>query len=584
MRVFEEFWTFVAAVGATLVLVALAAVLLSYFNPQQPLDHAKAAFYPLVKPANATHVLLGVKPYADGVAVVSVAYQHGGRWVEVPTRPTTVNKTAWLNTTDGRAVAVPCGSNVTVVTRYGSASRALSFYTACLQRDVERRTSAESILQQLLDYAAYVSNYLIYQSVPAVAAYLKFSSTIRIIFEVTLIEIGLQNIAPFPLMVYNISTTTQPGDLWPGQRVYTDLFTLMPQEIKPVYNIIPYENRFTAYRWLHIVAHWNETLTVWINGVLIYNGTFRSFSTTSPQGFGVGFDASTKKLTVTLVDHSYNTNRVQIDVKPGVSEWSGWAYWGQAWLPSSNFGYVKSFYVMPGGVKAGQYIGVIPPFRVYSVYAVYNGSGVVASWLDPKCGFGDECLQTAFYRQPGTYQLPVNVTLIWNSTGVYLRNKYGTTKGSIPFRIELDVSNAYRYELNFTSRYAKKLLYCRPCYFYYTCCYYNATTLGIFTLKYNNQTVAYDAYYGHTIYGRTENQPPRSGGEIWPMGDYRSGCYPKVDVIPLGQRHSGLVPIRKDGRIVGYQVTVENVYKARYYGCGWEREGIYNPCGHLHSG
>jgi hypothetical protein len=84
MLILEELGTFVVSVALALAVLGVAAVLLYYFNPQQPLDHAKAAFYPLVKPINATHVWLGVKPSADKVEVVELKYQYRGRWVDVP--------------------------------------------------------------------------------------------------------------------------------------------------------------------------------------------------------------------------------------------------------------------------------------------------------------------------------------------------------------------------------------------------------------------------------------------------------------------------------------------------------------------
>jgi len=127
MRILEELGTFVVSLALALAILGVAAVLLYYFSPQQPVDHAKAAFYPLVKPLNATHVWLGVKPSADRLEVVELKYQYGGRWVDVPLARLTADRAVWLNATDGRPVAVPCSANVTVATRYGTASRAVSF-------------------------------------------------------------------------------------------------------------------------------------------------------------------------------------------------------------------------------------------------------------------------------------------------------------------------------------------------------------------------------------------------------------------------------------------------------------------------
>jgi hypothetical protein len=135
MQILEELGTFVVALALALAILGVAAVALYYFNPQQPVDHAKAAFYHLVKPLNATHVWLGVKPSADKVEVVELKYQYKGEWADVPVARLTADKAVWLNTTDGRPVAVPCSANVTVATRYGTAARSLSFTPVCLQRN-----------------------------------------------------------------------------------------------------------------------------------------------------------------------------------------------------------------------------------------------------------------------------------------------------------------------------------------------------------------------------------------------------------------------------------------------------------------
>jgi hypothetical protein len=46
MLILEELGTFIVSVALALAVLGVAAVMLTYFNPQQPVDHAKAAFYP----------------------------------------------------------------------------------------------------------------------------------------------------------------------------------------------------------------------------------------------------------------------------------------------------------------------------------------------------------------------------------------------------------------------------------------------------------------------------------------------------------------------------------------------------------
>jgi hypothetical protein len=174
MQILEELGTFIVSVALAVALLGVAAVLLYYFNPQQPVDHAKAAFYPLVKPLNKTHVWLGVKPSADKVEVVELKYQYRGRWADIPVARLTADRAVWLNTTDGRPVAVPCSANVTVATRYGTASRAVSFTPVCLQRHAQFRDDLTVLVEQMASYGSYVLDYVAYKSTPVLTAYFGF--------------------------------------------------------------------------------------------------------------------------------------------------------------------------------------------------------------------------------------------------------------------------------------------------------------------------------------------------------------------------------------------------------------------------
>ncbi len=571
MRILEELGTFVVSLVLALAILGVAAVLLYYFNPQQPVDYAKVAFYPLVKPLNATHVWLGVKPSADKVEVVGLKYQYRGRWVDVPVARLTADRAVWLNTTDGRPVAVPCFANVTVATQYGTVTRSLSFTPVCIQRQAELKTSLEAVRQQLLDFAQYIADYVIYQHVPVISAYLKISS----------LEFGIQNIAPFPLMIYGFSLPSVEGAYVIGELIYFNTFTMLPFEVKQVYkpgwqlNTMLYDK---TYRWLHVVAYLNNSvLTVWINGVLVYNGTARSFATTSLQGFRVSYsgDGNGGRLTVTLVDRDGKTYPVTVSVKPGVSEWGDWVFWGRNWLPGLNSTMLYDFYVMPAGTKVGDYIGVVPPFRVYSVYAVYNGSGVVVSWMDPSCGFEEKCLRQEFIAKQGTYQIPgTGTTLIWNSIEILLMNRYGVTnKGAIPFRFETQYDIGYRYRLNVTLLYGREKLRCEK-YRSWIRCWYNYTSVGILELKLENKTVAFDAYYGNTVWYELYHDESRSEDRFrWERWSYSSGsyCTPKREVKRAGQRDLDYKQIDQN-RV---QVTVVNVYKVREYGCGVDRTYEY---------
>jgi hypothetical protein len=229
MQILEELGTFIVSLALALTLLGVAAVMLYYFNPQQPLDHAKAAFYPLVKPLNKTHVWLGVKPSADKVGVVELKYQYGGSWFDVPVARFAADRAVWLNTTDGRPVAVPCFSNVTVATRYGTASRTVSFTPVCLQRDSVDVAEVTEVFRQLSDYASYVANYMLYKSIPAITAYLRFSPMDRY-DEVQNIHIGIQSIAPFAFQA--VQSAGAPGwHVWPPSYGAVNLLPLETRDI-----------------------------------------------------------------------------------------------------------------------------------------------------------------------------------------------------------------------------------------------------------------------------------------------------------------------------------------------------------------
>jgi len=561
MRVFEEFWTFVAAVGAALVLVALAAVLLSYFNPQQPLDHAKAAFYPLVKPANATHVLLGVEPYADGVAVVGVAYQHGGRWFDVPLRPTTVNKTAWLNTTDGRAVAVPCGSNVTVVTRYGSASRATSFTPLCLQREPEFRDDLTALLQQMVMYGSYVLDYAAYKSTPVLTAYLSFGTTTG-----EPVHVGFQNLAPFPYMA--VPGAPRGEGPWPPSNFAA--VALAPREYRGVHyfgTLRPAWSR--VYRLLNVYAYWDDNiLEIWINNVLIYNGTapkgraeFRA-----PQGFTVVFQPEGSILypiedpsEAELLAYDWHI----ADMKKGRAvQVSKWIPFFNVPVPSAPYtrNWLKqTWYVMPAGPYVGrsggfELLGVVPPFEVYSVYAAVNGSGLVVRAMDPDCGMSERCIRTWFFSSQGTYSVRIGQRTFhvrWDSEGVEINGTRGTQSVSYPFYYRYNLTGAYPYRLEVSLyNYRYRTLTCE--------------LRGVFSvtlaLYLGDRLVAYDEMYGEFGDGSDCDYSPSVSSPGYTL------CVPQHIRIPKGLDHRNFRPTGG-----GYTVEVHKKYEVREFGCGVDR-------------
>jgi len=441
MQILEELGTFVVALALALAILGVAAVLLYYFNPQQPVDYAKAAFYPLVKPINATHVWLGVKPSADKIEVVELKYQYRGRWVDVPLARLTADRAVWLNATDGRPVAVPCGANVTVATRYGTASRAVSFTPVCLPRQPQIRDDLTVLLEQMVSYGSYLLDYVAYKSTPVLTAYFAFGS----------IHIGFQNVGPFPYMAVRGAPTG--GGLWPPSAYAV---TLTPNEYKNIGDIPSGEPWFQTpsgvcklmgsgpvydaecgvmYRWMNIYVYWNDTLEIWINNVRVYNGTPPATAAeyTAPQGFTVAFDPGAGALTIKYPSIAYTcristgcsvsgwTKRTALTLsvsRGNATQWSGWVRMINTPAPTSpvtmSGAYSVPWNVMPAGPYVGrsggfELFGVVPPFEVYSVYAAVNGSGLVVRIGDPNCGLSEQCIRTFFYPQPGAYQIDTGI-------------------------------------------------------------------------------------------------------------------------------------------------------------------------------
>jgi hypothetical protein len=340
MLILEELGTFIISIALAAVLIGVAAVVLYYFNPQQPVDYAKAAFYPLVRPLNKTHVWLGVKPSADRVEVVELKYQYGGRWVDVPVARLTADRAVWLNTTDGRPAAVPCGANVTVATRHGTASRAASFTPVCLQRQLQIKDDLTVLLEQMVSYGSYVLDYVTYKSTPVLTAYFVFGPlrvvddlyTRRSSYVYESTYVGFQNVGPFPYMAINETLSAGP---WPPS---FKALLLTPGKYGNA-TAIPISTACyffyggtcgVMYRWLNIYVYWNDTLEIWINNVRVYNGTPPTTAAeyTAPQGFKVAFDPSKGTLAVKYLSPSkvckeerdtvIDVTRIKCVVKSGV--------------------------------------------------------------------------------------------------------------------------------------------------------------------------------------------------------------------------------------------------------------------------
>jgi hypothetical protein len=479
MQILEELGTFVVSLALALAILGVAAVMLYYFNPQQPVDHAKAAFYPLVKPLNATHVWLGVKPSADKVEVVELKYQYKGEWVDVPLTKFTTDRAVWLNTTDGRPVAVPCSANVTVATRYGTAARSLSFTPVCLQRDSVDVADVTEVFRQLSDYASYVANYVLYKSIPAITAYVRFGS----------MHVGIQDIAPFAFQV--VQSAGAPGwQLWPPSYGAVNLLPLEARDIWNGTSAEPLERSKLAwgnvtsvmYRWLNVVVDWDSSaLRIWVNNALAYNGTppQRAATFTAPQGFRITFtpiDANTANVTLYYQRYTYSMppcecvwhrgglvwdKALSLTAARGrASSWSGWVKMINVPAPGyGETGFMRTIHVLPPAPYLGgdrRLFGAVTPFLVRSLTALRASNGtVLASYADENGAVKMLTFNTpngTFYVEEPLYQ-PNNVPLGFRQV-VYIYadttqrgDSYAIALGFAYQRVCLNVvCTSYRYQ------------------------------------------------------------------------------------------------------------------------------------------
>ena len=354
----------------------------------------------LMETSTATHVWLGVKPSADKVEVVELKYQYRGRWVDVPVARFTADRAVWLNTTDGRPVAVPCSANVTVATRYGTAARSLSFTPVCLQRDRVDVAEVTEVFRQLTDYASYVANYVLYKSIPAITAYVRFGS----------MYVGIQDIAPFAFQA--VQSAGAPGwQLWPPSYGAVNLLPLEARDIWSGASAEPLESSTLSwgnvtsvmYRWLNVVVDWDSSvLRIWVNNALAYNGTppAAAATFTAPQGFRITFtpiDADTANVTLYYQRYAYykppcnclwNRGGLVWDKALSLTAARGRASWWGGWVRMINVpapgygesGFTRVIHVLPPAPYLGgdrMLFGAVTPFLVRSLTALRASNGTV---------------------------------------------------------------------------------------------------------------------------------------------------------------------------------------------------------------
>jgi hypothetical protein len=346
MRILEELGTFIVSLALALAILGVAAVMLYYFNPQQPVDHAKAAFYPLVKPLNKTHVWLGVKPSADRVEVVELKYQYRGRWVDVPIAKFTADRAVWLNTTDGRPAAVPCFANVTVATRYGTAARSLSFTPVCIQREEGVWVDLTGIKLAMEAYARFLAEYYAMANTPVLTAYYRVEPGGT---SPDMLYLELKNIWREPFVLIMTSDLNTVNNLLSGRVLPYPEYApgrglpypvlLEPNEVIrlssdllhwPVVNAPGFSDA-GWHRWIYLDA-FVHSLELWTNGVPAYNGTDVPAYVKTPQGYYINFTTHT-----IAADPNCKPAQQLPQFSPGYNHWEGWVRLDCSWVRVRRF-------------------------------------------------------------------------------------------------------------------------------------------------------------------------------------------------------------------------------------------------------
>jgi hypothetical protein len=347
MRILEELGTFVVSVALAIILLGVAAVLLYYYNPQQPVDYAKAAFYPLVKPLNKTHVWLGVKPSADKVELTEIKYQYRGMWFDVPIAKFTADKAVWLNTTDGKPVAVPCSANVTVATRYGTAARSLSFTPVCIQREEGAWVDLTGVKLAMEAYARFLAEYYAMANTPVLTAYYRVEPGGT---GNDMLYVELKNIWREPLVLFMTSDLNTVNRLLSGELLpYPDYapgrnlpypVVLEPNEVIRLSHSHLYWPTVNApgfsdagwYRWIYLDA-FVHSLELWTNGVPAYNSTDMPAYVKTPQGYYINFTTYT-----IVADPNCKPAQQLPQFSPGYNHWEGWVRMDCRWIRVRDLG------------------------------------------------------------------------------------------------------------------------------------------------------------------------------------------------------------------------------------------------------
>ena len=279
------------------------------------------------------------------------------------------------------------------------------------------------VFRQLSDYASYVANYVLYKSIPAITAYLRFGS----------MYVGIQDIAPFAFQA--VQSAGAPGwHVWPPDYNATNLLPLETRDIwsgasaEPLeYSRLDWGNVTSVmYRWLNVVVDWNgSALRIWVNNALAYNGTppAAAATFTAPQGFRITFtpiDADTANVTLYYRRYTYSMPPCYCTWNRGWLVWDkalsliaskGRASWWGGWVRMINVpapgygesGFTRAIHVLPPAPYLGgdrRLFGAVTPFLARSLTAMRDSNGTVfASYADE-----DGAVKTLTFSTPnGTF-------------------------------------------------------------------------------------------------------------------------------------------------------------------------------------
>jgi hypothetical protein len=240
---------------------------------------------------------------------------------------------------------VPCSANVTVATRYGTASRAVSFTPVCLQREEGVWVDLTGIKLAMEAYARFLAEYYAMANTPVLTAYYRVEPGGT---GPDVLYVELKNIWREPLVLIMTSDLNTVNNLLSGRVLpYPEYapgrglpypVVLEPNEtIRLSSNLLhwptvnaPGFSDAGWHRWIYLDA-FVHSLELWTNGVPAYNSTDIPAYVKTPQGYYINLTTYT-----ITADPNCRPAQQLPQFSPGYNHWEGWVRLDCSWIRVRN--------------------------------------------------------------------------------------------------------------------------------------------------------------------------------------------------------------------------------------------------------